>query len=95
MATTIPCILKSLGNRYPDGFTLDDLKEAFLKDGYGPLKASRRVKQVKFSNEIIPLDDGLGYVTIYCPYHVKFHPELENVRIKAVKVERDGTVTFL
>lgn len=96
MATTIPCILRSLGNKYPFGFTLEDLKEAFLKDGYGPIKASRRVKQVVFSREIIPADDkSEDFITIYNPFHVKNHPELEEVRIKAVKIERDGSVTYL
>lgn len=95
MSTTIPNILRQLGNRYPTGFSLEDLKEALLMDGYGPLKVSRRVKQVQFSGEIIPTDNG-EYVTLYNPYHLRSYPELfADLRIRPVKIERDGSVTYL
>lgn len=94
MATTIPCILRALGNRYPTGFTIKDLTEAFVMDGYGSEKAIRRAKQVKFSGEIMPIDTGV-FVTIYNPYHVKLFPELGEVRVRAVKIARDGTPIFL
>lgn len=94
MSTTIPNILRQLGNKYPTGFSLDDLKEALMWDGYGPLKISRRVKQVQFSGEITPQEDGT-FITLYNPYHVKTHPELMEARIRPVKIERDGSVTFL
>ena len=93
MATTIPCILRALGNKHPTGFTLEDLEEAFILDGYGSEKAIRRVKQVRFSGEITPIetDEGSFFFTLYNPYHVSQYPELGEIRVKAVKIARDGT----
>lgn len=97
MATTIPCILRALGNRFPTGFTLKDLEEAFILDGYGSEKAVRRCKQVRLSGEIIPIEteEGSFYFTIYNPYHVLKYPELGEVRVRAVKITRDGTPIVL
>lgn len=95
MSTTIPNILRQLGYQYPAGFTLDDLKEALMWDGYGPEKIARRVKQVIASNEIVRQGDTNNYVTVYNPFHVKSYEELQELRIRPVKVERDGSITYL
>ena len=95
MSTTIPVILRQLGNKHPHGFSLDELKEALLWDGYGPEKIAHRVKQVVASHEIIRLGENDTYVTVYNPYHVKICPELDEVQIRPVKIERDGSVTLL
>lgn len=94
MSTTIPNILRALANKCPNGFTPEDLKEAFVRDGYGSEKAQRRTKQVVASGEVQVLN-GLLY-TIYSPVHYSAYPDLlGNVRVKAVKIERDGTITYL
>lgn len=95
MSTTIPRILRQLGNQHPTGFSLDELKEALLWDGYGPEKIARRVKQVIASQEIIRAGMNGTYVTVYNPYHVKTCEELKDVQIRPVKVERDGSITYL
>lgn len=95
MATTIPCILRALGNKNPTGFTTEELIEAFIKDGYGSEKAVRRAKQVQISHEVLRNDEGY-LVTIYNPYHVLNYPDLlKDVEVRAVKIARDGTPVFL
>ena len=94
MATTIPNRLRALGNKHLSGFTKEELMERFIMEGYNPDKARRRYVQVIASKEIIPADND-SFITVYSPMHVKMHPELKEIRIRAVKVERDGTLTYL
>lgn len=108
MATTIPCVLRALGNKNPLGFGKDDILAAFINAGYNPEKAFRRYRQCVASHQIVPICEadaerlGLAenqssdWVTIYCPAHWRtFMDTLADVQIVAVKIERDGTVTYL
>ena len=101
MATTIPNVIRSLGNHQPDGFTKAELIAAFIMAGYSPEKAVRRFKQCAASKQIIPVAQDAAtnetlWVSIYCPFHWKQHKEeLDQVRIIPVHIERDGTPTFL
>lgn len=94
MCTTIPNILRKLAIKYPSGFGTEDLTEAFIRDGYNPEKARRRVKQVLASGEVQNIDGTL--LTIYSPIHYSVNPDyFAGVRVRPVKIERDGTVTYL
>lgn len=97
MATTIPCILRALGNKNPTGFTKADLLAAFINAGYNPERALRRYTQCIASHQIIPNpEEGHTWISIYCPMHWKnYQKDLEDVQIIAAKIERDGTVTYL
>ncbi len=97
MATTVPCVLRALGNKNPLGFNKDDILAAFINAGYNPEKASRRYRQCLASHQIIPCpEEEYGYITLYCPSHWRAYPGvLDEVRIVAAKIERDGTVTYL
>lgn len=97
MATTIPCVLRALGNKNPAGFTKADLLAAFINAGYNPEKALRRYTQCVASHQIIPSPEmGSAWITLYCPTHWKNFPDdLADVKIIAAKIERDGTVTYL
>lgn len=96
MATTIPNVLRALGNEHISGFTKEELIEKFIKAGYNPEKAKRRYLQVVASKEIIPTEgDSNGFITIYSHVHMKLYPELKDVHIRAVKVERDGSIVYL
>lgn len=95
MSTTIPCILRELGDRNPDGFTKKDLLAAFIKEGYSPDRALRRYRECVASNQIVPTE-GDGWLTLYSRTHWKFHADdLDGVQIIAVKIARDGTVIYL
>lgn len=94
MATTIPNVLRALGNEHVSGFTKEELIEKFIKAGYNPEKARRRYLQVVASKEIIPTD-GEGFITIYSHVHMKLYPELKDIHVRAVKVERDGSIVYL
>lgn len=94
MCTTIPVILRKLAIKHPSGFDPEDLMEAFIRDGYNPEKARRRLKQVIASGEVQVIDGVL--LTIYSPIHYSICPDkMADVQIKPVRIERDGTVTYL
>lgn len=96
MSTTIPCILRALGNKNPDGFTKAELLSEFIVEGYSPDRADRRTKECIASHQIIPAKENGKWLTLYSPTHWKYYPEeLEDVRVIAVKIERDGSVTVL
>lgn len=102
MATTIPNVIRTLGNKQPDGFTKDELIEELIKAGYGPEKAVRRFKQCAASKQIVPSNmvdaqtNKTLWISIYCQFHWKQYKEiLEPVRIVPVHIERDGSITFL
>lgn len=97
MATTVPCVLRALGNRNPTGFTKADILAAFINAGYNPEKASRRYKQCVAAHQIVNTEEGSeNWVTLYCPTHWRMYPDLlKDVQVLAVKIERDGTVTYL
>lgn len=93
MASTIPNVLRALAIKRPEGFTTDELMEAFIRSGYNPDKARRRTKQVIASGEIQQWN-GV-FLTIYSPFHYAINPALADVHIRAVKIDRDGTVNYL
>ena len=101
MATTIPNVIRSLGNKHREGFTKDELIEALIMSGYGCEKASRRFKQCAASHQIIPVatetdTEKTIWASIYCPFHWnEYKKQLEQVKIRAVHIEKDGSVTFL
>ena len=108
MATTIQCVLRALGNRNPLGFGKEDILAAFINAGYNPEKALRRYRQCAASHQIVPINESdaerlnlaenekTQWVTLYCPAHWRtFIDTLADVQIVAVKIERDGTVTYL
>lgn len=101
MSTTIPCILRELGDRNPDGFTKGDLLAAFIREGYSPDRAARRYKECVASNQIVPCPEETPgaeptWITIYSRVHWKFYePTLDEVHIVAVKIARDGSVIVL
>lgn len=99
MATTVPCVLRALGNRNPTGFTKADVLAAFINAGYNPEKAFRRYRQCAASHQIVKKsEDGSTeeWITPYCPTHLRMYPDdLTDIEILAVKIERDGTVTYL
>lgn len=101
MATTVPNVIRELGNRQRLGFTKAELIAAFIMAGYGPEKAVRRFKQCAASKQIIPVADDANthetlWASIYCPFHWNEYKELlDPVRIVPVHIERDGTPTFL
>lgn len=97
MATTIPCVLRALGNKNPLGFTKADILAAFIDAGYNPEKAYRRYTQCVASHQIVqnPEMDNT-WISLYCPAHWRSYPEaLQDVKIIAAKIERDGTITYL
>jgi len=74
MATTIPNVIRELGNRHRDGFTRAELIAAFIMAGYGSEKAVRRFKQCSASKQIIPVAEDASthetlWASIYCPFH--------------------------
>lgn len=99
MSTTIPCILRALGTKYPLGFEKSDLLEAMILSGYNSDTAERRWKMMFASNQIITTKSEKAqgaFITLYAPAHWQmFKDELDGVRIRACKVERDGSVTYL
>lgn len=99
MATTVPCVLRALGNKNPMGFNRADVLAAFINAGYNPEKAFRRYKQCLASHQIVNCpDEGVGgeYITLYSPSHWKlYYDALKDVTVIAVKIERDGSVTEL
>ena len=101
MATTIPNVIRTLGNKHRQGFTKDELIEALIMSGYGCEKAIRRFKQCAASHQIVPVADEEGtnktlWASIYCPFHwVEYRNKLKSVKIRPVHIEKDGSVTFL
>ena len=105
MATTIPNVIRALGNAHPDGFTTRDLVMAFMDAGYGPEKAVRRTKVCVKGLLILPHPENdpvtekgekKRYVSKYCAYHRNLFPEYFDMNpIRAVKIERDGSFTIL
>lgn len=97
MATTIPNVIRALGNRNPMGFTKNDLLEALLMAGYGSEKTMRRWKQCVLGNQIVPSpENGNLYISRYSPAHMQFYAEyLESQPLRPVHIERDGTAVFL
>lgn len=96
MSTTIPCILRELGDKNPDGFTKSELLAAFVKEGYSADKAARRYKECVASHQITPAPEDDRWITLYSRLHWSIHPEeLQDVRIIAVKIARDGSVVIL
>lgn len=97
MATTIPNVIRALGNSHPDGFTKNELIEALLMAGYGSEKAVRRWKQCALGNQIVPNPENTKlYISRYSPMHMQFYQEyLEAQPLRAVHIERDGTAVFL
>lgn len=102
MATTIPNVIRELGNRHRYGFTKQELVAAFIMAGYGPEKAVRRFAQCRLSKQIIPVAEDADthetlWVSIYCPFHWQgeYKEKLDQVRIVPVHIARDGTPIFL
>lgn len=103
MATTIPNVIRELGNRQRFGFTKAELIAAFIMAGYSPEKAVRRFNQCRYSKQIIPVADDADthetlWASIYCPFHwqqAEYKEKLQQVRIVPVHIARDGTPIFL
>lgn len=96
MATTIPCVLRDLGNRNPDGFTKAEILIAFVNEGYNPEKAERRYRQIIAANQITQIPDSNSWVTVYSYVHQKLYTDiLKDIQIRAVKIARDGSIVYL
>lgn len=97
MATTIPNVIRALGNIHPDGFTKNEFIEAFLMAGYGSEKTLRRWKQCVLGNQIVPNPENETlYISRYSPAHMTYYQEyLESQPLRAVHIERDGSAVFL